>query len=105
MIDFKKVGEAAVAAHFDGDYEAIGRAALAAIIPEPENGCCNHGCPFWNWDGGNPEDLTCADRPGCNLNLEQMSETEPEYDEEIDGPEYDYEIAPGPNCPISKGQK
>lgn len=104
MLDFKKIGEAALYAvahdehlHKDEHAEAIGRAAVAAMIPAPEDGECNHCCPFWMEIDGSMEDLTTPDHPGCRLHLEEASDKEPEEE-----PGYDYLIKPGPSCPATK---
>lgn len=63
MIDFKKIGEAAsnaaaekpwpLCANEEERYMHMGRAAVAAMIPEAEDGECSESCPFLSvhrWD-------------------------------------------------------
>lgn len=93
MIDFRKVGEAAVEeydsirrnwvrskADFKKEQEQIGRAAVAAMIPPyDEQGRCDEMCPFFHFDNVDSE-LTLR---GCTLN-------------------WSVEDSPGPDCPARR---
>lgn len=95
-MDFKKVGEAAIAAfqkpdpsiHSEEQYfEAAGRAAMAAMIPEAEpcetfdHQHCNGECPFVRYES--------EDRP-CMIGL---------------GEWHCGMVCPGADCPARKGKE